>query len=383
MKSKVLAILAILLLLPLASAELTKPNWSVGDSWEYEGQYDGSASVGFENETMESSINSDITLSISVDDVEVRQAEGEYVGVYVTRMSGSLSGTFSYKFGKQEYSGEFTFDLSGTNLFSTTDLSIIESDVSVNITMSGIPSGTLPSQVSSLSTYTPPLDYMNFPVSEGEKWTAQSSVTTESSIGTPTTNPVSFNFECVRKLSDLYHIQTGFIPFIGEIIPINNTLIKWSDSKGMIQEIQGQSPEQNFRIRLVDHEYTPGGANAPPTADISVDNRQPSTGDYVAFDGTGSNDPDGTVEFYQWNFGDGVNTTGITAQHQYGKKGNYTVTLTVVDNYGNAATTTTSITVSGSSGSGGEATPGFGALPLTLALAGVMLLLWNRKRNFR
>ncbi len=383
MKSKVLAILAVFMLLPLASAELTKPNWSIGDTWEYEGEYDGSAAMGFENKTMESSINSDITLRISVDDMQVRQTNGEYVGVYVASMNGSLSGTFSYKFGDKEYSGEFTFDLSGTNLFSTADLSMIKSDVSVSISMTGIPSGTLPSQISSTSTYEPPLDYMQFPVNEGEEWTVQSTVTTESSMGAPTTNSVSFTFHCVRKLGDLYHIQTDYVPFIGDIIPINNTLIKWSDPKGMIQEIQGKSQEQDFSLRLVDHQYTPGGGNTPPTAEISVNSQQPSTGDYVAFDGTGSSDPDGTVEFYQWGFGDGVNTTGSTAQHQYGEAGNYTVTLTVVDNYGNTATTTKYITVSGSGGSGGGSAPGFGGLSLMLALAGAALLLWRRKRDFR
>ena len=379
MKSKVLVVLAVVMVLPLASAELNKPDWSTDDYWEFEGEYDGSASMGFENQTMESSIDSDITLRISVEDVQVRQVDGEYVGVYVTSMSGDLAGTFSYKFGDQEYSGDFTFDLGGTNLFSTTDLSMVESDISVNISISGLPSGALPQQISSTSTYEPPLDYMQFPVSSGDTWTTQSTVTTESSMGAPTTNPVQFTFRCVRQLGDLYHIQTDYVPFIGDIIPINNTLIKWSDGKGMIEEIQGQSTEQDFSISLVDYSFS-GQANTPPTAAISVDELEPSTGQIVAFDGTGSSDADGTIEFYQWNFGDSVNATGSSAQHAFGEKGTYTVTLTVVDNYGNTATATKSITVTGSSSG---SSPGFGGVTLGLALAGVMLLLWKRKRDFR
>ncbi|MGC9307820.1 MAG: PKD domain-containing protein [Thermoplasmatota archaeon] len=381
MKSKVLAILAVIMILPLASAELTKPNWSTGDYWEFEGQYDGSASMGFENQTMESSIDSDITLRVSVQDLEVRQIEGEYVGVYVTTMSGSLSGTFSYKFGDNEYSGEFTFDLSGTNLFSTVDLSIIESEVNVNISISGLEGlPGIPSQLSSLTTYEPPLDFMQFPIDSGDTWTTQSTVTTESSMGgTPTSTPVQFTFRCVRIIGDLYHIETDYVPFIGDIIPINNTLIKWSSTKGMIQEIRGQSPEQDFSINLVDYSYG-GQANTPPTASFSFDTQEPSTGQIVTFDGTDSSDTDGNIEFYQWNFGDGVNATGSSAQHAFGEKGTYTVTLTVVDNYGNTATTTKSITVSGSSSG---SSPGFGGLSLVLALIGVAFLLWKRKREFR
>ncbi len=380
MKSKVLIVIAVIMVLPLASAELTKPNWSTGDYWEFEGQYDGSASMGFENQTMESSIDIDITLRVSVNDVQVRQVDGDYVGVYATDMSGTLSGTFSYRFGGEEFSGELTFDLDGTNLFSTTDLSILESNVNVNISISGLPPGTLPSQLNSITTYDPALDFMQFPVSAGETWTAQTTVTTESSMGgMPTPQPVEFTFRCVRTLGDLYVIETDYVPFIGDIIPINNTNIRWSDSKGMIEEIRGQSQEQNFNIGLVDYSYT-GQENQPPTAAISTDAQQPSTGDIISFDGAGSSDPDGTIELYQWNFGDGVNATGDSVQHAFGEKDTYTVTLTVVDNYGNTATATRQITVTGSSSG---SSPGFGGISLVVGLVGVMLLLWKRKRDFR
>ena len=51
-------------------------------------------------------------------------------------------------------------------------------------------------------------------------------------------------------------------------------------------------------------------------------------------DGSASDDPDGTIVSYNWNFGDGAAATGPTAAHGYVAGGTYTVTLTVTDNRG-------------------------------------------------
>lgn len=70
----------------------------------------------------------------------------------------------------------------------------------------------------------------------------------------------------------------------------------------------------------------------------------------IAFNGSTSNDPDGSIASYAWNFGDGSTGSGPTPSHTYTGVGTYTVTLTVTDNGGltNAASTTASIsTVSG------------------------------------
>jgi len=54
----------------------------------------------------------------------------------------------------------------------------------------------------------------------------------------------------------------------------------------------------------------------------------------IAFDASGSSDPDGTIDNYAWNFGDGKMGTGITTTHSYPSEGTFTVTLTVTDNDG-------------------------------------------------
>jgi PKD repeat protein len=66
----------------------------------------------------------------------------------------------------------------------------------------------------------------------------------------------------------------------------------------------------------------------------------------VAFNSTGSNDPDGSITAYTWAFGDGGTATGATASHTYQNTGTYTAVLTVTDNLGAKGTASVGITVS-------------------------------------
>jgi PKD repeat protein len=52
------------------------------------------------------------------------------------------------------------------------------------------------------------------------------------------------------------------------------------------------------------------------------------------FNATESYDPDGIITAYLWDFGDNTNTSGAIVEHAYAAEGNYTVTLTVVDDDG-------------------------------------------------
>jgi PKD repeat protein len=76
------------------------------------------------------------------------------------------------------------------------------------------------------------------------------------------------------------------------------------------------------------------GGNLPPKADAGGP-YQGKVDKTVKFDGTGSSDPDGQIEDYEWDFGDGSRTEkGKTARHEYEQAGTYTVTLTVTDEDG-------------------------------------------------
>ena len=65
----------------------------------------------------------------------------------------------------------------------------------------------------------------------------------------------------------------------------------------------------------------------------------------ASFDGSSSNDPDGSIATYAWDFGDGATGTGATASHNYAAPGTYSVKLTVTDNKGGSNSVTHDITV--------------------------------------
>ncbi len=93
-----------------------------------------------------------------------------------------------------------------------------------------------------------------------------------------------------------------------------------------------------------EHLY-PAGTNEAPTASFTA---SPTSGNApltVTFNGSSSNDPDGSVVSYSWNFGDSSTGSGVTASHTYNNSGNYTVTLTVTDDDGATDNVTTLIQV--------------------------------------
>ncbi len=65
----------------------------------------------------------------------------------------------------------------------------------------------------------------------------------------------------------------------------------------------------------------------------------------VAFDGSGSYDPDGSVTTYAWAFGDGSSGAGPAPTHTYAAAGTYSVTLTVTDDDGATGQATRSVSV--------------------------------------
>ena len=87
--------------------------------------------------------------------------------------------------------------------------------------------------------------------------------------------------------------------------------------------------------------------NEPPVADAGgTYNAAPD--ETITFDGSKSYDNDGEIKFYRWNFGDG--TSEIIAKnpvHIYENPGEYTVTLTVIDDLGATDTDITTASVTG------------------------------------
>ena len=76
------------------------------------------------------------------------------------------------------------------------------------------------------------------------------------------------------------------------------------------------------------------GGNDDPVAVIANGPYAATVGQSISMSSQGSNDPDGSIASYSWNFGDGSSSTAANPSHTYSSVGNYTVTLTVTDNEG-------------------------------------------------
>jgi len=87
--------------------------------------------------------------------------------------------------------------------------------------------------------------------------------------------------------------------------------------------------------------------NRAPRPFVWATTSSASIHDYIGFDSTGSMDPDGSIIGYQWEFGDGSNSTERAPWHLYDMSGEYTVTLTVTDDENATASATLPISVKG------------------------------------
>jgi len=102
--------------------------------------------------------------------------------------------------------------------------------------------------------------------------------------------------------------------------------------------------------------------NAPPVGDFTISNANPLPGVEVIFNAGGSYDPDGEIVSYHWDFGDGITSGGVTAQHTYTNGGHYVVRLTLTDDQGQSAVVTHPVQVTpGQSKCADDSTCGGGA----------------------
>lgn len=85
--------------------------------------------------------------------------------------------------------------------------------------------------------------------------------------------------------------------------------------------------------------------NAPPQAEAQATLTRGQAPLTVEFDAGASNDPDGNITKYEWDFGDGTKGSGQKVRHEYAQAGSYIVTLTVTDDNGATVTATLTITV--------------------------------------
>jgi PKD repeat protein len=99
-----------------------------------------------------------------------------------------------------------------------------------------------------------------------------------------------------------------------------------------------------------------GSASASSSVTVAPPNRVPTAsaggpyagtvGAAIAFDASGSTDPDGDPLQYAWTFGDGGTGSGASPTHTYTSAGTFAATVTVSDGHGGLATASAQVTVS-------------------------------------
>ena len=82
-----------------------------------------------------------------------------------------------------------------------------------------------------------------------------------------------------------------------------------------------------------------------PSPSFSVDPSNGGKTTVFRFDASASSDPDGRIESYSWDFGDGRTASGRVVEHQYNSAGNFNVTLTVTDNENSQSSSSKNIEV--------------------------------------
>ena len=75
-------------------------------------------------------------------------------------------------------------------------------------------------------------------------------------------------------------------------------------------------------------------ANQLPTGSFTYYPENPVVNRTITFNASNSTAPGGTIENYEWDFGDGEKAEGEIVTHSYSSAKNYTVKLTVADNEG-------------------------------------------------
>jgi len=141
---------------------------------------------------------------------------------------------------------------------------------------------------------------------------------------------------------------TNSVETRGQSGTANATDAKWTDNRSETCDVFNRLycfadvPVENEGATAMDSTQAliGDGVNLPPTADPG--GPYPGEEDLaLIFDATASDDPDGDIVSWDWNFGDEETGTGETPVHTYAAAGNYLVTLTVADDGDKTDTKTT------------------------------------------
>ncbi len=133
--------------------------------------------------------------------------------------------------------------------------------------------------------------------------------------------------------------EDGTFQFVGSATGRVDLNLNATDGSGRSAEFEGDEPElPTTQPPSADFSYTPSDQAAYPE-------ENPVAGEAIIFDASASNDPDGRIVSWDWDFGDGNEGSGEILTHSYADADEYTVMLTVTDNRGGSGTSSKTLVV--------------------------------------
>src|SRR5256712_257065 len=128
--------------------------------------------------------------------------------------------------------------------------------------------------------------------------------------------------------------NTGRFPRLPLIPPNYDSVasddILWTAPTSIIAVAIG--PDGAFWLTTPSTIYRYWDSGQPPIASFTATPNPAIVSSPVAFDASGSSDPDGNIVSYAWNFGDSTGASGVSVAHPYLTFGTFNATLTVTDN---------------------------------------------------
>ncbi|TLZ83804.1 MAG: PKD domain-containing protein, partial [Methanobacteriota archaeon] len=112
--------------------------------------------------------------------------------------------------------------------------------------------------------------------------------------------------------------------------------ILWTAPASIIAVAIG--PDGAFWLTTPSTIYRYWDSGQPPIASLTATPNPAIVGSPVAFDASGSSDPDGNIVSDAWNFGDSTGGSGVNVVHTYLTFGTFNATLTITDNESFTAT---------------------------------------------
>jgi len=158
--------------------------------------------------------------------------------------------------------------------------------------------------------------------------------------GGPTNTPPTASFT--------YAISERTVTFTDASSDVDGNIVSWSWNFGDGTTSNLQHPSHTYiadgtysvKLTVTDDDGATDADSQTLSVSGSVVNQPPTAGfsfttEYLtaAFTDT-SQDPDGSIASWSWNFGDGSTSSSQNPSHTYVSDGTYTVSLTVTDNLG-------------------------------------------------